>query len=223
MPAEHIPAIDVPAPFHNGRRGRWNAWFFATFDRYINVILRRHKSRAFAGIAPGDVLELGPGVGANFAFIPSGSRVLAVEPNRAMHPRLIARAEDHGLDLELLEVGAEVLPLPDNSVGEVICSLVLCTVEQPERVLAEIRRVLRPGGRFRFVEHVAAAPVSPRRWLQEALTRPWAWVFEGCRLCRDTGRVIQDAGFARVEITRRRPAWSVFVPVNSMIYGVATT
>ena len=69
----------------------------------------------------------------------------------------------------------EAIPLDDGSVDAVICSLVLCTVATPPAVLAEIKRVLRPGGTFRFVEHVAARPISPRRWLQRILQRPWAW------------------------------------------------
>lgn len=221
------PRTPPPAPasttaFHNGRRGRWNAWFFATFDRYINLIFRHHKRRAFTGMTGHDVLELGPGVGANFAFVPRGSRVLAVEPNRAMHPALAARAAERGVDLEIVECRAEQLPLPDESVDEVICSLVLCTVDDPARVLTEAHRVLRPGGSFRFVEHVAAHPASPRRWLQWTVARPWAWVFEGCELCRDTGAVIEDAGFFSTEIVRHRLAQSVFVPVNTAISGVAT-
>ena len=93
----------APPTFHNGARGRWNAWFFTSFDRYINFITRDHKRRVFGGIRPGDIVELGAGVGANFAFIPAGSRLYAVEPNLAMHPGLVRRAAEHDLDLDLLE------------------------------------------------------------------------------------------------------------------------
>lgn len=208
--------------FDNGRRGRFNAWFFTAFDRYINLITRRHKRRAFTGITGPDVLELGPGVGANFRYLPPGSRVQAVEPNRAMHAALLARAAERGVDLHLVECHAEQLPLPDESVDDVICSLVLCTVGDPDRVLAEVLRVLRPGGSFRFVEHVAAHPASARRWLQWAVDRPWAWIFEGCQLRRDTAQVIEDAGFHSTDIARHRLAQSIFVPVNTAISGVAT-
>lgn len=208
--------------FDNGPRGRFNAWFFRVFDPYLNFIFRVHKRRAFSGLAPGEVLELGPGVGGNFAYIPPGSKVRAVEPNRAMHDVLIDRAAQRGIDFELIVAAGEALPLPDESVDDVICSLVLCTVDDPERVLEEVLRVLRPGGTLRFVEHVAAHPASPRRWLQRAVSRPWDWVFEGCQLCRDTGALIEAAGFRHTAVARHRLAQSVFIPVNTSISGVAT-
>lgn len=113
------------------------------------------------------------------------------------------------------------MPLPDDSVDTVVCSLVLCTVTDPEAAVAEIRRVLRPGGTFRFVEHVAAHPFSPRRWIQSTITRPWSWVFEGCQLSRDTAALIDAAGFAEVDMRRGRLRFSVFIPVNTVISGWA--
>jgi SAM-dependent methyltransferase len=99
---------------------------------------------------------------------------------------------------------------------------VLCTVDDPARTVAEVLRVLRPGGRFRFVEHVAARPASPRRWVQWTLARPWAWIYEGCQLSRDTGRLIETAGFSRTDVERHRFRRSLFFPVNSAISGIAT-
>lgn len=219
----HAIATTTDDPvFHNGLRGRFNAWFFRVFDRYINFILRVHKRRALTGLSPGQVLELGPGVGANFDFVPPGSTLLAVEPNRAMHDALLDRAAESGIDLELIAAAGEALPLADESVDDVICSLVLCTVDDPRRVLDEVVRVLRPGGTLRFVEHVAAHPASPRRWLQWAIGGPWDWVFEGCQLCRDTGALVEGAGFRHTAMARHRLAQSVFLPVNVAISGVAT-
>lgn len=204
------------------RRGAFNAWFFDSFDRYINIVAGPHKRAAFDGIEPGRILEVGAGTGANFDFLPRGSQVLALEPNTAMHERLHRRATEADVDLELVVAPGESIPLDDGSVDTVICSLVLCTVGNPGAVLSEIERVLRPGGTFRFVEHVAAPHLSPRRWLQRALGRPWAWIFEGCRLCRDTGNAIAGAGFTSVHVERQRLRLSVFVPVNSAIHGIAT-
>lgn len=202
-------------------RGAFNAWFFDTFDGYVNLIAGPSKRAAFADIEPGRILEIGAGTGANFDHLPEGSELLALEPNEAMHERLLRRASEKGIAIELLVAPGESIPLEDGSVDTVICSLVLCTVERPADVLAEIRRVLRPGGTFRFVEHVAASPVSPRRWLQRALTRPWAWIFEGCQLCRHTDLAIEAADFASVSIRRQRLRRSVFVPVNTVIDGIA--
>lgn len=206
----------------SSRRGPFNAWFFATFDRYINHIAGPHKQAAFDGIEPGPILEIGAGTGANFDHLPPGSQLLALEPNTAMHERLRRRAHDRAIDLELLVAPSEAIPLDDDSVDTVICSLVLCTVDDPAAALSEIKRVLRPGGTFRFIEHVAAGPRSPRRFLQRSLNRPWAWIFEGCQLCRHTGALIEHAGFSRTHIARRRLRRSVFFPVNSAITGTAT-
>ncbi|MEO1060496.1 MAG: class I SAM-dependent methyltransferase [Actinomycetota bacterium] len=215
------PATEHDAGFDHGRRGRLNAWFFTRFDRYINHVTRASKAAAFAGIEAGDIVELGPGVGANFDYLPSGSTVIAVEPNRAMHDHLRRRAAERDVTVELVTAPAATIPLPDASVDEVLCSLVLCTVDDQEAALAEVRRILRCGGRFRFVEHVAAPVWSPRRWLQHTLRRPWKWVYEGCDLCRDTAAAIETAGFGRVDLHHRRMRRSAFVPVNSTIHGVA--
>jgi ubiquinone/menaquinone biosynthesis C-methylase UbiE len=224
-PTDHltpVPEPEVPAAFDHGSVSRFNAWFFSAFDRYINVIAHRHKQAAFSGIDSDVVVELGAGVGANLDYVPAGTRLIAVEPSLQMHERLRARAEQAGVDLELIAQGAESLPLHDAAYDEVICSLVLCTVADPDRVLAEVRRILRPGGRFRFVEHVAAPAWSPRRALQAALRRPWRWLFEGCTLDRDTASRIRAAGFGEVELRRERFHRSLFVPVNTTIWGVAT-
>lgn len=220
-PERHRPVDAAADTFHHGMRSRFNAWFFQAFDRYINHVAARHKRAAFGDIGGSRIVELGAGVGANFAFVPPGSTVVAVEPSEAMHDALRRRAAERGVDLELIGGRAERLPLPDASVDEVICSLVLCTVGDPDATVAEVRRVLRPGGRFRFVEHVAAPTWSPRRWLQHGIRRPWSWVFEGCDLCRDTGALVEEAGFADVQVRRGRLRRSAFVPVNTVVSGVA--
>lgn len=216
---DHAPALDDT--FHHGARSRFNAWFFRAFDRYINHIAASHKRMAFAGIEADRIVELGAGVGANFAHLPEGATVVAIEPSEAMHDALRRRAAEHRVELELIGGRAERLPLPDASVEEVICSLVLCTVEDPDATVAEVRRILRPGGRFRFVEHVAAPSWSPRRWLQHGLRRPWSWIFEGCDLCRDTGALVERSGFSTVDVRRGRLRRSAFLPVNTVVSGVA--
>ncbi len=207
--------------FDHGAVSRFNAWFFTAFDGYIDHISRPHKTAAFAGLRPGRVLEIGAGVGANLPYLPSGTELVAVEPNLAMLGRLRARCAEAGVPVTVLAGGAEHIPLPDDSVDEVICSLVLCTVGDPEQVLAEVRRVLSPGGRFRFVEHVAAPAHDPRRWLQHLIRRPWSWLFEGCQLHRHTHDLVAGAGFADVDVRHRRLRRSVFYPVNSAVWGIA--
>jgi ubiquinone/menaquinone biosynthesis C-methylase UbiE len=209
------------AAFHHGGISRFNAWFFTAFAGYINHIARHHKRAAFEGLASGTVLELGAGTGANVDLLAPGTQLLALEPSLAMHDRLRQRCEQAGVDVTILPTGAEAIPLPDASVDEVICSLVLCTVDDPGQVLREVRRVLRPGGRFRFVEHVAAPRRGVRRAIQRTIRRPWGWLFEGCRPDRHTPALIERAGFSDLRLERRRFRRSVFFPVNTAAWGVA--
>ncbi|NMO93228.1 class I SAM-dependent methyltransferase [Actinomycetospora sp. TBRC 11914] len=199
-------------------RGAFNAAFFTVMGPNLEWNLRRHKRRVFADL-PGSVVELGSGVGANLPYLAPGSTLVAVEPNPPMHRRLRAAAERRGVRLDLRERVAEDTGLPDASVDAVISSLVLCTVPDPDAVLAEVRRILRPGGTYRFVEHVAARPGTPTRWLQRVLRRPWAWTFEGCSCERDLEAAVRAAGFARVDVEPYR-LHTPFVPFNSQIAGV---
>lgn len=210
-----------PGTFHHGARSSFNAAFFALIDRYANHVGRWHKRLAMADLPVGTIVEIGAGVGANFDYFPRGAHVIAVEPNLAMIPRLTDRARNAGVALDVQPTAAESLPLPDRSVDTVIATLVLCTVDDPDAVIAEIRRVLKPGGTFRFVEHVAAAPASPRALLQRAIRRPWRWIFEGCDPHRHTANAIEHAGFSSVELHRRKFRHSLFIPVNTAIHGIA--
>lgn len=206
--------------FDHGARGGFNAWFFSAFDRYINHLARTHKQSAFMGLEGAVVLEIGAGVGANLGYLAPGTELIALEPNVRMHDRLRERAKAAGIEVTIVAGGAEAIPLPDGSVDEVICSLVLCTVEDPVQVLAEIRRVLRPGGRFRFVEHVAAPRRGLRRLLQRVIRRPWGWVFEGCNPGAHTVALLEEAGFRNLRLERRKFKQSLFWPVNTAVWGV---
>ena len=101
-----------------------------------------------------------------------------------------------------------------------ICTLVLCTVDKPERILAEVNRILKPGGRFMFLEHVAAPRGNWRRGLQNVLHRPWHFCFEGCNTNRETVGLIQAAGFRDLDIEEYKMT-GPFVPVNTQIAGFA--
>lgn len=211
-----LPAID-PGAGHPVR-GRVNAWLFRFLDEYQHRRLGGVKREAFGGLPP-TVLEIGAGTGANLRYLGAGTRVIAIEPNRYMHPHLRAAARRWGIHLDLREGTAEALPLRDASVAAVVSSLVLCTVPDPAAALREIRRVLQPGGRLWCVEHVRAPEGTALARLQRLVARPWRWVFEGCE-CRDLAGLLRAAGFASVEVepfTFR----TLFLPVRTAISAVA--
>lgn len=200
-------------------RGRFNAAFFHVMDPYIESSLREHKRRAFADL-PEEVVEIGAGAGANLLYLPHVARLIAIEPNRYMHAPLRTAARRRGVRLDLRDRTAEDTGLPDDSADVVISSLVLCSVRDPAAVLTEIRRILRPGGRFCFVEHVVAESGTPTRTAQRMFRRPWAWTFEGCSCERDLERDVRDAGFGEVSIERYR-IHTPFLPFNTQIAGIA--
>jgi len=219
VPVTTEPSLSPQGFEANPARGRFNSAFFSVMGGYINWHMHQRKAEAFADLSP-HVVELGPGVGANLRYLPSGARLTAIEPNPYMHARLRRAARRLGVELEIRSVVGERIDLPDASAESVISSLVLCTVSDPAAVLAEIRRILRPGGRFSFAEHVVAHPRTPTRWSQRILRRPWAWVFEGCSCERDLAGLIASAGFTSVDLSPYR-IHSPFVPFNTHIAGTA--
>lgn len=195
-----------------------NARFFDSIDWYQHRRLGARKRALFDNLPP-LVVELGAGAGASMRYLAPGSRLVAIEPNPHAHDALRRKAARYGIALEIRDARAEATGLATASVDAVLCTLVLCTVEDQAAALAEVRRVLRPGGRFVFVEHVASAP-GPLRALQRFLRRPWRYVFDGCCLDRDTAAAIAASGFTDVQIEHGRFG-GVFVPVWPQISGVA--
>ena len=215
--------LPTPAPTGfelHSKRGPFNAAFFSSMTPVLEASLGSRKRRIFADL-PQHVVEIGSGAGANLRYLSEGSTLVAIEPNRYMYPALESAAARYDVVLDLREAMAEDTGLPDASIDCVISSLVLCTVREPAAVLAEIRRVLRPGGTFRFLEHVVAPNGSITRACQRLFRRPWAWTFEGCSCERDLEGDLRAAGFASVDLERYR-IHTPFVPFNSQIAGVAT-
>jgi ubiquinone/menaquinone biosynthesis C-methylase UbiE len=154
-----------------------------------------HRERLLAGLS-GRVVEVGAGNGLNFTHYPSGvSEVVAVEPE----PYLRARAEEAGRQVQVavsvIDGVADALPLADASVDVGVASLVLCTVPDQARALAELRRVIRPGGELRFYEHVASDRPAARAVERALDATLWPRVGGGCHLARDTQAAIEGAGF----------------------------
>lgn len=177
----------------------WRRRFAAALLDHAEPLLHRaygaQKAVLFSEL-PATVLEIGPGPGANLRYYAPGTSLLAVEPSEPARRRLVRRAQRQRIDLDLYDLAGEGLPFDDASQDAVICTLVLCSVDDPAQVLQEVRRVLRPGGRFMFCEHVVAPTGSRTRTLQRLVQGPWRWLTEGCCLDRPTGELIAAAGFA---------------------------
>jgi Methylase involved in ubiquinone/menaquinone biosynthesis len=201
--------------FNNPVRGRLNAHFFDLLERYMHGKYAAIKEELLSDL-PDAIVELGPGAGANLRYLGKGTRLIAVEPNVQFHPVLRKRAEEHGISLDLHGLAGESLDLPSSSSDFVFASLVLCSVRDPQRVLSEVIRILKPGGRFACVEHVAAPHGSTLRAIQHTVERPWKWVFEGCELCRDTKQLLEIAGFSSVRVTSLTLP-TIFVPIRPQI------
>jgi ubiquinone/menaquinone biosynthesis C-methylase UbiE len=153
---------------------------------------RRHLCRG----AHGSVLDLGCGTGRNLPLLPP--RTVAIDPAREPLDRARRRAPA----VRLVQARAEALPFRDGAFDTVVSGLVFCSVEHPLRGLAEVRRVLRPDGTLRMLEHVRSAGPWRAR-LQDRLQPAWTWVSGGCRPNRDTERAVEAAGFTIERGTRR--------------------
>ena len=144
----------------------------------------------------GDVLEIGAGTGVNLAYYPDRlDRLVLTEPDRHMRARLVVRMKNLPVRHEVVDATAEKLPFPDNSFDVAVVTLVLCSVEHPDRSLGELYRVLKPGGKLALIEHVAAfEPGLLHRW-QQRLEPIWKRCAGNCHLARDTRSAIRLAGF----------------------------
>jgi ubiquinone/menaquinone biosynthesis C-methylase UbiE len=160
------------------------------------------RRAALLARARGTVVELGAGTGLNLAHYPPGVDLVLTEPEAPMAERLRERIQREARTARVVEAPAEALPVPDGSADMVVSTLFLCTVPDQAAVLREIRRVIRPGGRLLFIEHVAAAPGTRLRRWQDRLERPWRAIGRGCTTNRDTERAIERAGFEIDRIDR---------------------
>ena len=192
--------------------------FARVFDRLSRLMEQQagvYRDELVAGLR-GRVLEVGAGNGTNFSRYPSTvEEVVALEPEAYLRRKAEAAARDAFVPVSVLDGRAAPLPFEDASFDAAVASLVLCTVPDQEGALGELRRVLKPGGELRFMEHVRAdGPLKSgvQRWLDRAGL--WPRLLGGCHCARDTVSAIETAGYRldRVRSYSLGPSWSVTNP-----------
>lgn len=197
----------------------------AVYDRFTEAseeaCLREWRADLLGDLS-GDVLEVGAGTGLNLPFYPPAvTRLVLSEPDPHMRKQLAGKVRSRGDDrVDVVDGDLDGLAMPDGAFDAVVSTLVLCSVPRLDRALAEIRRVLRPGGRFVFIEHVAAEDRPRRLRWQHRVEPVWKRVSGNCHLTRRTGAAIEAAGFRIVRHQREsmRKAWPLVRPT---IRGVA--
>jgi ubiquinone/menaquinone biosynthesis C-methylase UbiE len=180
-----------------------------------------YRRRLVAGLS-GRVIEVGAGSGLNFPFYPATvEHVLAVEPEPLLLAAAVNNASEAPVPISVVDGVSGRLPAEDESFDGGVASLVLCSVLDQQRALAEFRRVIRPGGELRFYEHVVAQQPMAARLQRMADFTFWPRVAGGCHLSRDTGAAITAAGFS-VE-SRERFLFTPGAPIPPIphILGVA--
>jgi len=180
-----------------------------------------HRERLLAGLS-GRVIEVGAGNGLNFPlYPPEVEAVLAVEPEPLLREAALREAESAPVEIEMVDGLAAALPAPDASQDAAVASLVLCSVSDQEQALAELRRVIKPGGELRFYEHVISNKPLPAKLQRLADATFWPRIGGGCHMARDTGAAITQAGFEIERLERFPFSPGVVVPTISHILGVA--
>ncbi|MEU5051746.1 class I SAM-dependent methyltransferase [Streptomyces sp. NPDC021096] len=181
-----------------------------------------HRRDLLAGLS-GRVIEIGAGNGLNFAHYPGTvSEVVAIEPERRLRRLAVDAAVRAGVPVDVVPGAAEALPVKSEAFDAAVVSLVLCSVRDVRRSLAELRRVLKPGGELRFFEHgVAQGRVLAD--VQRGLDRTvWPLLFGGCHTSRDPLASIEAAGFDMGDYRRLQvPRSRVPMPSSSCVLGVA--
>lgn len=153
--------------------------------------------------ARGVVLEIGVGSGLNLRFYPAHvDRVLAIDSSPELLLMARKRSSAAAIRIDLVEASAEALPLKSTSIDTAVMTFTLCSIADPARALAEIRRVLKPSGELRFAEHGLAPDASVQRW-QHRLNPLWRRVAGGCNLDRKMDALIASSGFRIVELSVR--------------------
>ncbi|CAH8364330.1 unnamed protein product [Eruca vesicaria subsp. sativa] len=201
------------------------AWFLSTGMRAYEAEIAGYKRKLFENLTAKaeKVLEIGVGTGPNLKYYASNENVcvFGMDPNQKMEKYACESAREAGLKPENFRLLGEAIPLDNDSVDAVIATLVLCSVSDVTQTLNEIKRVLKPGGIFLFIEHVAAEDGSFFRHVQNLLDPLEQVVADGCHLTRNTGLYISAAGFGGGAEINTASIHSFPWIIRPHVYGVA--
>jgi ubiquinone/menaquinone biosynthesis C-methylase UbiE len=171
--------------------------FARYYDTLMKPVERRYITRWREELllhAKGEILEIGSGTGINFPLYREGGNVTALEPNLHMIKRAETRKKQASVPIRIVEGIAEKLPFANNHFDTIVVTLVLCSVDDPQLALEEMKRILKPDGKVLFLEHVEMEqPVYSS--FQKILTPIWKHICDGCHLNRRTEKLIIDSGF----------------------------
>ncbi len=202
--------------------GLKSAFFAARYDsatRFAETqVLSQRRAALLSGLQ-GSVIDVGAGTGANLPHFPPSCTVTAVEPDANMRKRLEAKLSTARANVTIDDGEAARLPAGDSSVDAVVYTLVLCTVPDQASALAEAQRVLKPGGKLLFLEHVRGFGAHAK--VQDLVRPVWHFVAQGCNPNRDTVEAMAAAGFA-VRLDEEffiGPKWQ---PLNPLVMGSGT-
>ncbi len=184
----------------------WGRAFSAIYDRGLQASERaglRRMRRELLSAAQGQTLELGAGTGANLALYPEQvAELFLLEPDKHMVRRLRSKLRrDPRPRSEVVRASAEAVPFADSSFDTAVFTLALCTIPDPSAALAEVARVLRPGGRMLFLEHVRSEDRREARW-QDRLEGLWYFFGDGCHCNRDTVATIESSPLQLEKVER---------------------
>lgn len=196
---------------HSGIIPRFNAWRLHKSREQNEEQIEKHRKELYSGLS-GNVLEIGPGTGTNMEYYSNQVSLTGVEPNQHMHKYLQEKAQQTGKSIEIITGTAEHIPTSDESFDAVVSTLVLCSVDNLEKSLSEIKRILKPGGQFLFIEHVAAPKKTWLRNIQNAIEPLWKRITDGCHPNRETWKSIEHAGFDKIEIEHFKLSLLIIAP-----------
>jgi ubiquinone/menaquinone biosynthesis C-methylase UbiE len=183
----------------------WGRLFAAVYDRGLKGTEEaglRQMRRELLAQARGRVIEIGAGTGVNLELYSEGlEELVLVEPDPHMSRRMREKLAASAREATVAEAPAERLPFADASFDTAVATLVLCTVPDPAAAVAELARVLKPGGRLLFIEHVRSADPAVARW-QDRLEKPWRFLGDGCHCNRDTVATLEASSLSLERVER---------------------